>query len=93
MILPDWHQSPRRRLRRGNIQAGIPGNRPKLWLPVGLAVELGGEKINLIRTDPENSFLRVMSPSSAISTEMRTADCAVRLPSRVCSIHSLPFQW
>ncbi len=31
-----------------------------------------------------------MSPSSAMSTAMRTAAWAVRLPSRVCSSHSLP---
>jgi hypothetical protein len=33
---------------------------------------------------------RVISPSAAISTAMRSAALAVRLPARVCSIHSLP---
>ena len=34
---------------------------------------------------------RLISPSSAMSTAIRTAAWGVRLPSRVCSIHSLPF--
>ena len=71
--------------------AGTRGHAFADQLARGLRVELREQQHGeLVAGDPRSASSSSMSPSSTSCPAIRNAAAAVRLPTRVCSIHSLP---